>query len=130
MGLPLRRERLARTQPRVLGFPFAVTSDSMGRAGLPFTPMKLRSICFVFLSGLFAMGAAWSPRAVGAEPIDRRVVVNRHDVRVTSVDPESALSVGNGDFAFTVDVTGLQSFGELYFEKGLLRSEEHTSELQ
>ena len=57
--------------------------------------------------------------ALAAEPMDRRAVVNRHDVHVTSVDPEAAVSVGNGDFAFTVDVTGLQSFGELYFEKGL-----------
>src|SRR3990172_4131828 len=54
-----------------------------------------------------------------AAPIDRHAVVSRHDVLVRGIDPEAALSVGNGDFAFTVDVTGLQSFGELYFEKGL-----------
>jgi hypothetical protein len=29
------------------------------------------------------------------------------------------LSVGNGDFAFTVDVTGLQTFGDLYHDKGV-----------
>ena len=30
------------------------------------------------------------------------------------LDPESPLSVGNGEFAFTVDVTGLQTFAEAY----------------
>ncbi|HVS52069.1 MAG TPA: hypothetical protein VHD62_06905 [Opitutaceae bacterium] len=63
--------------------------------------------------------ACASVRLSLAAPIDRHAVVSRYDVHVTSVDPEAAISVGNGDFAFTVDVTGLQSFGELYFEKGL-----------
>jgi len=39
---------------------------------------------------------------VRATPIDRQAVVGRHDVHVRQVDPESALSVGNGDFAFTI----------------------------
>ena len=30
------------------------------------------------------------------------------------LDPESPLSVGNGELAFTVDVTGLQTFAEAY----------------
>jgi hypothetical protein len=36
----------------------------------------------------------------------------------TKADPLAALSVGNGRFAFTVDVTGLQSFPEAY-DKGV-----------
>ncbi|MFT3830114.1 MAG: hypothetical protein QM691_10465 [Opitutaceae bacterium] len=52
-------------------------------------------------------------------PIDRRALVARHTVRVDRVDPESPLSVGNGDFAFTVDVTGLQSLETLYHERGI-----------
>ena len=43
-------------------------------------------------------------------PIDRRTVVRRHNPRVTAADPFAALSVGNGRFAFTADVTGLQTF--------------------
>jgi hypothetical protein len=66
-----------------------------------------------------SLGACALAISLSAAPIDRPAVVGRHDVHVTQVDPEAALSVGNGDFAFTVDVTGLQSLGELYFEKGL-----------
>ncbi|MFI6322999.1 hypothetical protein ACIBG8_36090 [Nonomuraea sp. NPDC050556] len=42
--------------------------------------------------------------------IDRRALVARHTIVVTEPDPESPLSVGNGEFAFTADVTGLQTF--------------------
>ncbi|WP_460651847.1 hypothetical protein [Kribbella endophytica] len=46
--------------------------------------------------------------------IDRRALVGRHDVQVLGVVPESPLSVGNGEFCFTVDVTGLQTWPERY----------------
>lgn len=42
-----------------------------------------------------------------AEPIDRRQLVRRHNVELTSSEP---VQVGNGEFAFTADITGLQSF--------------------
>ena len=42
--------------------------------------------------------------------IDRRALVQRHNPSVTQFDPFSALSIGNGEFAFTADVTGLQTF--------------------
>lgn len=54
-----------------------------------------------------------------AQPIDREALVRRHTVRVDRVDPESALTVGNGDFAFTVDATGLQSMETLYYREGI-----------
>lgn len=53
----------------------------------------------------------------GAErslPIDRKALVDRNRPIVTAVDSLSSLSVGNGEFAYTVDVTGLQTFPELY----------------
>lgn len=46
--------------------------------------------------------------------IDRKALVQRHNVIVTKADSLSSLSVGNGRFAFTVDVTGLQSFPTEY----------------
>ncbi|MCF3650419.1 hypothetical protein [Synoicihabitans lomoniglobus] len=49
-----------------------------------------------------------------AAPIDREALVTRHHPSVTSVDPWSPFTVGNGGFAMTVDVTGLQSFPEAY----------------
>jgi protein-glucosylgalactosylhydroxylysine glucosidase len=50
-------------------------------------------------------------RAAG---IDRRALVTRHNPVIRSFDAESPLSVGNGQFAFTADVTGLQTFAEAY----------------
>ncbi|HVT90412.1 MAG TPA: hypothetical protein VHD56_16280 [Tepidisphaeraceae bacterium] len=51
-----------------------------------------------------------------AQPIDREALVNRHNIVVHEIDPMGAMAVGNGEFAFNVDVTGLQSFPE-YYEK-------------
>lgn len=48
------------------------------------------------------------------EVIDRKAVVSRHNVTVKSLDTLASLSVGNGTFAYTVDVTGLQTFPEYY----------------
>src|SRR5688572_2164909 len=46
--------------------------------------------------------------------IDRKALVERHTIINTKFDSLSSLSVGNGGFAFTVDVTGLQSFPDAY----------------
>lgn len=51
---------------------------------------------------------------ISVAQIDRKAVVQRHTVRVSKADALSSLSVGNGNFAFTVDVTGMQSFPEDY----------------
>ena len=56
--------------------------------------------------------------ALSAQKIDRKALVQRHNVIITKADSLSSLSVGNGRFAFTVDVTGLQSFPKQY-EKGI-----------
>jgi hypothetical protein len=45
-----------------------------------------------------------------AAPIDRHALVTRHDVVLTNFDAANPLSVGNGQFCFTVDATGLQTF--------------------
>jgi hypothetical protein len=47
-------------------------------------------------------------------PIDRFAVLTRHNIHNTVIDSLSSLSVGNGEFAFTVDVTGLQTFPDFY----------------
>ncbi len=52
-----------------------------------------------------------APRHPG---IDRRALVRRHNPLVRRFDPFSALSVGNGNFAFTADATGLQTFIDEY----------------
>jgi hypothetical protein len=51
-------------------------------------------------------------------PIDRAALVTRHNVRLTKADALTPLTVGNGELAFTVDITGLQTFPE-YHEAGM-----------
>ncbi len=51
--------------------------------------------------------------------IDRRRVVQRHNPRVEKLEPLSPITVGNGEFAFTADATGLQSFPEYYTDSGI-----------
>lgn len=46
--------------------------------------------------------------------IDRAALVARNNPHVTALDPLASLTVGNGRFAFTADVTGLQTFPERY----------------
>jgi hypothetical protein len=48
--------------------------------------------------------------SAAAAPIDRRALVSRHDPELRAFDPWNPMSVGNGEFAFTVDATGLQTF--------------------
>jgi hypothetical protein len=53
-----------------------------------------------------------------AGKIDRKSLVTRHKVHIDTVDILNPLTVGNGRFAFTADITGLQTFPSLY-EKGI-----------
>ena len=66
-----------------------------------------------FLQTLLATGVL-APRAFGSSAIDRFALVTRQNPRLTKIDPLSPLSLGNGEFAFTADVTGLQTFPRLY----------------
>src|SRR5687768_4875021 len=50
--------------------------------------------------------------------INRQAVVRRHTIQITKADSLSSLTIGNGQFAFTADVTGLQSFPAFY-QKGV-----------
>lgn len=46
--------------------------------------------------------------------IDRLAVVERHNIHNVTIDSLSSLSVGNGKFTFTADITGLQTFPDFY----------------
>ena len=48
------------------------------------------------------------------KPIDRKALTTRNSPVVTCADTLASLSVGNGGFAFTTDITGLQTFPEYY----------------
>lgn len=46
--------------------------------------------------------------------INRKEVVNRHNIVITAPDKRAPLTVGNGKFGFTADITGLQTFPGFY----------------
>ncbi|KAK7052135.1 Six-hairpin glycosidase-like protein [Favolaschia claudopus] len=48
--------------------------------------------------------------AYGANPIDRRAVVTRYNPVRRASSPTTPMQVGNGNFAFGADITGLQTF--------------------
>jgi hypothetical protein len=61
-----------------------------------------------------ALGSAATTGQQAPASIERKSIVARHNPLVRKIDPFSALTVGNGNFAFTADVTGLQTFTEEY----------------
>jgi hypothetical protein len=63
---------------------------------------------FITIALLLVLFNAWS------QPIDRKALVERHNVVNKKYDSLSSVSVGNGSFAFTADITGLQTFPESY----------------
>jgi hypothetical protein len=63
-------------------------------------------------------GAAGLPMAAASGRLDRAAIVKRHNPVLRAPDINSALQVGNGEFAFSADITGLQTFPAAY-EKGM-----------
>jgi hypothetical protein len=55
---------------------------------------------------------------ISYDQIDRKALVHRHIPSLTKIDTLSPFTVGNGEFAFTVDITGLQTFSE-HYDKGI-----------
>lgn len=49
-----------------------------------------------------------------SKTIDRQAVVKRHNITTTAFDGKSPAQVGNGEFAFSMDITGLQTFQQFY----------------
>lgn len=72
--------------------------------------------CFILFLHFAACGQKGSQQT--SEPIDRYSLVTRHNPVLTVPDKLSPLSVGNGEFAFTTDITGLQTFPEFYSRVG------------
>ena len=71
---------------------------------------------------LFPLLALWwlvPAFAADANLIDRHALVTRHNPVIRKVDLDAPLTVGNGNFAFTGDITGLQTFAALYQRDGV-----------
>jgi hypothetical protein len=62
----------------------------------------------------FLVATGMGIAAAATRAIDRQALVRRHNPVLLDINPSSPLSVGNGEFAFTADVTGLQSLPDLY----------------
>lgn len=73
---------------------------------------------FILVYGLLLTASACQDTPKESTPIDRHALVTRHNIELQRADTMASLSVGNGEFAFTVDVSGLQTFHEAY-EKGI-----------
>ena len=70
---------------------------------------KLFSHCLILL--IFILGSVYCQ---SSGKINRYDLVNRYNVINTKPDSLNSLTVGNGEFGFTVDVTGLQTFPAYY----------------
>ena len=67
-----------------------------------------------FLRCLAVSGSLIPTGARAAGRLNREALVHRHNPEMRRLDPLSPLSLGNGEFAFTADITGLQTFPEEY----------------
>ncbi|MDY2878160.1 MAG: hypothetical protein SOT55_02470 [Candidatus Cryptobacteroides sp.] len=72
------------------------------------TSNGLISLCLATALTLQGVDAVCADTGNGS--IDRRAVVSRHDISISSTLPQSPGQVGNGKFAFGLDISGLQSF--------------------
>ena len=67
---------------------------------------------------ILAVAAAAAFLSCSSQKIDRQALVERNNPHVTEVNELHSLNLGNGEFALTLDATGLQTFPEFY-AKGL-----------
>ncbi|MCM1356018.1 MAG: glycoside hydrolase family 65 [Staphylococcus sp.] len=72
------------------------------------------TIKHLLFAAVLAMPAQLFVSCGSASAIDRQALVGRNNPHITTIDTLASLSVGNGEFAVTVDVTGLQTFPEVY----------------
>jgi hypothetical protein len=71
------------------------------------------------LAALLLAAHASHAAAPAAQRIDRQALVARHAPHLNAIDTWAPLSVGNGQFCFTADVTGLQTFPDHYRSHGI-----------
>jgi hypothetical protein len=75
-------------------------------------------ISFSLLSFLLCSFQNSVPDKKNERRIDRKRLVVRHFPTLAAADSLSPFTVGNGEFAYTVDVTGLQTFPD-YYQQGI-----------
>ena len=75
--------------------------------------ISIKGFVFVVASASFA-AVGFSGCCEQTDVIDRHALVVRNCPEVSAPDTLASFSVGNGEFAFTADITGLQSFPREY----------------
>lgn len=79
-------------------------------------PFFLRGLLPACMAVALPLGGGATARA---SAIDREALVSRHSPRLRALDYDSPFTVGNGGFAFTADITGLQTFPADYQRAGV-----------
>jgi hypothetical protein len=105
---------LPRNSERVIAAP-SPGGEGRGEGGRGNT-LTLLSLRFFVVLLILGVGPEVSANAT---PIDREALVTRHNPVIRTVDVDAPLTVGNGGFAFTADITGLQTFAEHYHRWGV-----------
>ena len=70
--------------------------------------LKFNTLCFILIFSLIFFTCSTENK------INREALVKRHIPEVLVADSLNPFTVGNGEFAFTTDFTGLQTFPEYY----------------
>jgi hypothetical protein len=68
----------------------------------------------LLLNDTLSFAAPDSGGSSRGKKIDRKALVARHKIVIAKADGLTPLSVGNGEFAYTADITGLQTFPEFH----------------
>jgi hypothetical protein len=74
----------------------------------------MKNIIIIIFLSIFLLACQQADKST----IDRKKLVNRHNVILNEADNLAPLSVGNGKFCYTADITGMQSFPE-YYQSGI-----------
>jgi hypothetical protein len=97
--------------PATHGDGCASNSTSMNGSGKMFKPVRLSlnlPMAVLAIGVLFSEGITQAATPTNTVPIDRHALVTRHNI--TWNDPARHLPLGNGEFSFGADGTGLQTF--------------------
>ncbi|MES2810516.1 MAG: hypothetical protein V4619_17915, partial [Bacteroidota bacterium] len=72
----------------------------------------MRKVFFLFLAVFMCFGA--DAQQVKPGTIDRKAVVTRHSITISNPKLGGPTQVGNGQFAYGFDITGMQTFSDKF----------------
>src|SRR6185312_8883528 len=72
--------------------------------------LSLINVFLLLVFGVPSVQAQQMPHGT----IDRKALVSRHNLKITDPNSEGPTQVGNGDFAYGFDITGMQTFNDQF----------------